>query len=314
MANAWMRILEVHLSSTKLKKKYVFGANDTVNSENFSINVQGYKYMSTLKDSCTIKIDNLTYTEVVNIISGEYYDVEVKAGYRSLGAQTIFKGGVLYISNSLNTDRTNTIIILCASQLIAKFGQSRLNLSLNSGINLYSALRFVCKRAGIPNSSISTQFKKKFLQEISNVNNTAASWIDALTQNNTSYIANSDSIVGDTVSIFDANKSNARVIKLKNTFINLNGGYPQLTAEGIRLSIMPTFSFMCGDVIEIDNSIINLPVENKNEVSKNYGYYLDKDGQYMITEMTYQLQNRGSDFSINIMGKSRSLISNFSGA
>lgn len=310
MAKAWMRLLEVHLTSRKLKKKKVYGANADAN---FAIDINGHKYMSTLKDECIIKIDNLTYTDVITMIQGEYFDVEIKAGYRSQGVQTIFKGGILYISNSLNADRTNTVIILCASELVARYGQSRLNLSLNSGINLYSAINFVCKRAGIQNTNISTQFKKKFLQDVANCNDSAASWIDKLTSTNSSYISNSDSVTSSIVSIFDANKSSQRIINLKSSFINLAGGYPQLDSNGLRLSIMPTFSFMCGDIIQIDNSIISLPVQNKSDVSKNYGYYLDKDGQYMIYQASYRLQNRGSAFSFDLTCKSRSLISNFSG-
>lgn len=316
MSQAWIRLLEVHLVSTKLKRKFVFGRRESLDGslrEQLNIDVIGYKYMSSLKDSCTIRIDNLTYTEVVSIIKGQYYDVEVKCGYRSSGLKTIFKGGVLYISNSLNSDKTNTIIILCASQMIAKYGQSRLNLSLNSGINLYSAINFACKKAGIKNANISSQFKKKFLQDTTNVDNTIASWLDKLAQENESYIVNSDSIADSTFSIFDATLSNQRVIKLKNDFIDLVGGYPQLTNQGLSLSIMPTFSFLCGDVIEIDNSLISLPVQDKSELSKNYGYFLDKDGQYMIIEQSFHLQNRGASFSITLSCKARNLISKLSG-
>lgn len=310
MAKAWMRILEVHLTSKTLKRTRTYGSNE---NENFNISISGYKYMSTLKDECVIKIDNLSYADVITIMQGEYYDVEVKAGYKSTGAMTIFKGGVLYISNALNPDRTNTVIILCGSELVAKYGQSRLNLSLQSGINMYSAINFVCKRAGIQNSNISSQFKKKFLHDVVNCNDTAANWINKLTESNESYITNSDGTLGSAVSIFDAANSTKRILVLKNDYINLSSGYPQLNSSGLSLSILPTFSFTCGDIIEIDNSLISLPVESKEEIVQNYGYYLDKEGQYMIFQISYQLENRGSAFSMNLLCKSRSLISNFMG-
>lgn len=312
---AWLRILEVHLTSRLLKRKFVFGANDEVKDNNLNITVTGNKYMSTLKDSCTIKIDNLTYAEVIAIIKGQYYDVEVKCGYRDIGSRTIFKGGVLYISNALNSDKTNTIIILCTSQLVAKYGQSRLNLTLNSGINMHSAIKFACKKAGITNAEISTQFKKKFLQDTLLVDDSIGNWIDKLTQTNSTYIVNSDmsQTTSSILSIYDANKSDRRVIKLTDDFINLAGGYPQLNQQGLELSVMPTFSFVCGDVIEIDNSLISLPVQNKDEVTKNYGYFLDEEGQYMIIEQSFNLQNRGSNFSIMLSCKARDLVSKFSG-
>lgn len=310
---AWMRILTVTFTSSKLKKKLVFGENYLNNRPDLNIDIVGYKYMSSLKDSCTIRISNLTYNEIVQLIQGEFYSVEVKAGYQSSGTQTIFKGGVLYISNSLGDRKTNTAIILCASDLVAKYGQSRLNLTLNSGINIYSALNFICKRAGIPNTNISTQFKKQFIQDVVNVNDTAASWIDKFATQNNNIIVNSDNLTEGVVMMYDANKSNARVIKLNSDNINLTGGYPQLSKDGLNLSIMPTFSFMCGDVIEVDNSIIDISATSNDVSQLSKGYYLDKDGLYTIFEMNYHLQNRGPQFSVNLTCKSRSLISNITG-
>lgn len=311
---AWMRRLEVTLTSTKRKKRLVFGANRFIDGDDLAIDVHGFKYMSTLKDECIIKINNLTYNEVLQIIHGEFYDVEVKAGYESTSINTIFKGGVLYISNDVNDRKTNTIIILCASKLVAKYGQKRLNLSLNSGVNMYAALRFICKRAAIPSSetNISTQFKKKFLQELTTIDNTAASYIDKLCNENDTYIPNADAITNGIVSLFDAAKSNNRIIDLNKDNIILQS-YPHLNTDGVDLSVMPTLNFMCGDVVKIDNSIIQIPVTDKSEISKNYGYFLDKDGMYMIYQMEYTLQNRGPSFQLKMLCKSRSLISNLAG-
>lgn len=306
---AWMRRLEVTLTSTKMKKKMTFGANA---SDDLYIEVVGHKYMSTLKDECVVKIKNLTMSEVVQIIQGEFYDVDIKAGYKSSSIMSIFNGSVLYISNSIDDRKSNTIIILCASKMIAKYGQTRLNLTLNSGLNLFSAINFICKRAGIPNTNVSTEFKKKFLQDVELVNSSAADWINNLCSNNSSYISNSDDITQGIVSIFDSDKSNRRVITLRNDNMILQQ-YPQMTNDGMTLVVMPTFNFMCGDVVIIDNSLIQIPVENKDEISKNYGYYLDKDGAYMIYQMSYTLQNRGPSFNLSMLCKSRSLISKLAG-
>lgn len=308
---AWMRILEIHLTSKKAKREMVFGANDV---DNFNISVRGNKYMSTLKDNCTIRISNLTYSTIVQIISGEFYDVIVKCGYRQTEAFNIFKGAIIWVSNSLDDTKSNTVIILCGSELVATYSQSRLNLSLNSGINMYSALNFICKRAGIPNSGVSTQFKKQILKEVVECTDTAANWINNLCSTNSSYIVNSDSSSSESIlTIYDANNTNARYINLTSDIINLTGGYPQLTKDGLSLSVMPTFNFVCGDVIHIDNSIIDISSTSQSEANTNKGYYIDKDGNYMVTEISYTLENRSSNFSINLLAKSRSLISNFIG-
>lgn len=305
---AWMRVLTVSLSNGK--KKFVYGENYQQDKHDYYISVTGFKYMSALKDVCTIQISNLTYSEIVQMINGKFYKVEVKAGYQSSGSTTIFKGEVLYISNSLGDNKTHTATILCASSLVARFGQSRLNLSLNSGVNMYSAIRFLCRRAGIKDTNISTQYKKLFNKNIDQVNGTAASWIENLANNNQSYIVNSDEINGSFINMYDANRSNMRVITLRSDNIILTAGFPRLTKDGLIITMMPTFSFMCGDVIKIDSSLIDISVASQSEVKENRGYYLDEDGLYTIYQINYNLQNRGSNFSIELTCKSRSLVSN----
>lgn len=310
---AWMRVLTVILTSKDFKKSFSFGSNYTKGKEDLAINCTVTKYMSTLKDRAIIEIDNLTQNEITQIIMGKFYDVQIWAGYQKGNINKIFSGGVLYISNRLNADKTTTIVILCASDLVAKYGQNRINLTLNSGINLYSAIEFICRRAGVPNSNVSTQFKKKFLEEVMNVNDTSASWLDKLCSQNTSYITNSDSVLENTFSIFDANESNARVINLNNSNILLSGGYPRLTNEGLNLNLLPTFNFVCGDIIKIDNSILDISVSSESEISKNYGAYFSQKGEYMITEMKYTLQNRGQVFDLELKCKNRDRISSYVG-
>ena len=315
MAQAWMRYLEVTLSSQKLKKTLRFGTSWMNDKDDLAIKVSGNKYMGSLKDACTIEIKNLTYGEVLQIIKGEFYDVKVVCGYRGSNRQTIFDGGVLYITNSVNSAKTNTIVILCASKLVARYGQSMLNLTLNSGINMYSAVKFVCKRAGINTALVSNELVKTLIQQTINVNDNVGSWIQKLTQANKNLITNADSSTNgnNILSIFDAARTNSRVFKIDNSLIDLNAGYPRLTSDGLTLTVMPTQSFVCGDVIQIDNSIINMPVRSRSEIEKNYGKFIDDRGCYMIYEMQYTLTNRDSEFSLTITGKSRSLVSNFTG-
>lgn len=301
----WKRVLRVMLTSSKQKKSVIFGNNK---EDNLNIQVDCHKYLSSLKDTCTVKISNLTYAQIVRLIYGEYYDISIDAGYENGNVMTIFKGSVLYISNSLDDTKTNTVIILCGSKLIGEYCQERLNLSLNSGINMYSALKFICKRAGIPESNVSTQFKKEILTEVVQINDTAASWIDKLCSSSATKASHSDSVADSIVSIFDTSK-NYRIFDLNSKYINLSGGFPQLTSDGLDITTMLTYSFMCGDIIKIDNSIIDLSVTSLTEAYKNYGSYLDKDGYYMIKEIRYSLENRGSRFSAQLKCFSKNILS-----
>lgn len=307
---AWIRHLQINLTSSTLKKTMEFGINYLSDKDDLSIDVQMYKYLSTLKDTATIQITNLTLAEVIQIIDGKYYDVEIKCGYKSGNITTVYSGSVLYISNETNNRNSNTIIILCASKLVAKYGQTRLNLNLNSSTNIFAAINYVCRRAGIQNTNVSTQFKKQFLNSVGVENTNVATWLDNMCSNNSSFIVNSDASNTSILSIFDAAKSNNRVIILRDDNIILQN-YPRLTTEGVTIDVMPTFNFMPGDVIKIDNSIIQIPVRNKSEISKNYGYFLDKDGYYMVFEVRGNFQNRGSNFNLQLLCKSRSLLSSY---
>lgn len=310
---AWMRVLRITLTTKSpgqngKNKQLVFEENES--GVGLAISVNGNKFMSTLKDNCTVKISNLTYVEIVQIITGQFYNIKIECGYKSSGVQTIFEGGVMYISNLRESVDTNTVTILCASHLVASYGQRRINLSFNSGINMYSAINFVCKVGGVPNPNISTQFKKQFLEGIENAHNqTAAEWVNDQTTKNGSYISSSDCIGNSFMTLFDANKSNARVIKLNKDTLLLTNGFPRMTADGLVFSVMPTFAFQCGDTIVMDNSLIQINVTSQSEATKNLGGLLDENGQYMIYEMHYQLENRGQNFFLEIYAKTRSRIS-----
>lgn len=310
---AWMRVLRITLTTKSpgqngKNKQLVFEENES--GVGLAISVNGNKFMSTLKDNCTVKISNLTYVEIVQIITGQFYNIKIECGYKSSGVQTIFEGGVMYISNLRESVDTNTVTILCASHLVASYGQRRINLSFNSGINMYSAINFVCKVGGVPNPNISTQFKKQFLEGIENAHNqTAAEWVNDQTTKNGSYISSSDCIGNSFMTLFDANRSNARVIKLNKDTLLLTNGFPRMTADGLVFSVMPTFAFQCGDTIVMDNSLIQINVTSQSEATKNLGGLLDENGQYMIYEMHYQLENRGQNFFLEIYAKTRSRIS-----
>lgn len=310
---AWMRVLRITLTTKSPgqngKNKQLVIEEDA-NGVGLAITVSGNKYMSTLKDNCTVKISNLTYAEIVQIITGQFYNIKIECGYKTNTIQTIFDGGVMYISNLRESVDTNTVTILCASHLVATYGQRRINLSFNSGVNLYSAIKFVCKVGGVPNPNISTQFKKQFLDAINNASNqTAAEWVNDQTTKKGTYISSSDCVGNSFMTLFDASKSNARVIKLNEDTLLLTNGFPRMTADGLVFSIMPTFAFQCGDTIVIDNALIQINVTSQSEATKNLGGLLDENGQYMIYEMHYELQNRGQNFYIEIYAKTRSRIS-----
>lgn len=300
----WKREIEITLTSSKLKKKKIL-------KNGLYINVTGKKYLSSLKDEFKIDIYNLTYKELIQIINGEYYDIEIKAGYES-SIHSIFKGGILSISNDFGEGKTNVVTILCASTIVAKFGQKKLNLTINSGVNIYSAINFICKRAGVNNLYIDEDFKNQTLKQIESANANITSWLDIFSNNN-DYFVQSDSTGKTDVSIWSPYRKDKRFIKLNNKLITLTHGFPNLTSEGLEFYILPTFNFMPGDTIQLDKSIINITIQSKNEVYENKGFYFDESGKYMIYTLEYNLSNRDSTFEVKVNCKARNLITKLIG-
>lgn len=305
---AWMREIIINFTSKKIKKSISFGTDEV----NLAMSISGHKFMSSLKDDCTIRITNLTYSKIIELIAGEYYDVEIFAGYRHGNMPKIFKGSVLYISDELQTDRSHVAIIICTSTMVAQFSQKRINLSLNSGINMYTALKFICDRAQITNANINTSLKQKILTEVSQINSGVPNFINTLTDQNDTFVVNTDETEGNSFSIYDYTY-NQRIFTVTQDMIDFTGGPPRLTSSGLNLSLMPTINLKCGDVIRIDNALLNISANTKEEALKYYGNYLDKDGKYMIYEIDYDLENRGSSFSLNLSCKSLSIFSNLIG-
>lgn len=309
---AWKRLLEVTLTTQERVggkvRQLKFGK-----SNGYSIRVVGTKLMSSLADQCTIYISNLPYSVIMQIIASKYYDVEIKAGYETCGTKTVFNGGLLYISNRFDDTKTNTAILICASKLVARYGQSRMNLTLNSGINLYAAINYAARRMGIRDTAISTQLQRLLTQQVTSLNTTFPEFLNNLAKQNESFIINADNTLGNTFSLYDSNKSNMRIIRLSRNNIDLSGGYPTLTNDGLSLTIMPTINLMCGDVIQIDNSLIDISVQNKSEITSNYAYYFNENGYYTLYQISFTLENRGPSFSYDLLCKNRSLVSKFIG-
>lgn len=303
---AWMRYLSIRLTSKLLKKTITFESGE----HEFNIKVTGTKYLSAIKDNFVVEISNLTYNEIVQMIDGQYEDVEIIAGYLSGNRNTIFNGGLLYISNDIKDRETNTVYLICASKAVAKFGKRRLNLTLNSGINMYSALTFICKRAGISDANIGTEFKVRLLSDGLVCNGAIANILDQISKQSNSWQVNSDSINGSTVNVWDVNRKASRLIKLREDNIMITNGYPTVNSDGLSLAILPTFNFMPGDVIQIDNNLIDISVSSVSEAMEaSRATYFDNNGQYMILEETYCLENRGSSFNLSIRARSFSSLS-----
>lgn len=302
MGKAWIRRLSITLTSKLCKKKMTFGEEHLKGKNDLYITVNGKKYMSILKDECVVRISNLSYSEIIQIIEGKYYDIQIQCGYKSQDTlNTIFDGGVLFISNERTNLTSNTVILLCASKLVASYGQQRINLTFQSGVNLYSAITYMNKIARLPNASVSKRLKAKAFLDSTSVNGTLSNSYEKLLGDDS--IVNTDNSLQSVLSIYDSSKP-TRIISLSNNNITFINGYPKLTNEGVTFTILPTMNFMCGDIVKIDNSIIDVSANNQDEAMKNYGRLLDANGLYRIYQISFSLSNRGEEFYLRLLCRS----------
>lgn len=314
MGKCWIRDLKIVLKSSLVKKQMIFGQNWRLHKDDISIEVNGTKYLAALKDRFTIKLHNLTYKEIVEIVQDQYYGVEIWCGYRSASTYKIFEGQVIYVSNQKNDAKTSTCYILCGSNIVAKYGQARMSLRLDSGINLYSALKFILENAGIANSNVDEEFRNKTIKNVLAINETIGNWLDTFCDTN-NFIVSVDSSMSNDITILDPYRTNNRIVKLDSDNFVLINGYPKVTSEGISMTLLPSFNFMPADVIQIDNSIIDVAATSAESLgsSLNSAMYMDKDGKYLIYQVAYNLSNRGDEFNVEIEGKARSLYSMIAG-
>lgn len=311
MKKIWERQLIVKLKSKLNRTMMQFGHN--TDDRNLIINVNGNKYLSSLKDEFVVDIFNLTYGEVAKIIAYQYDEIEVFAGYKSTGVHKIFEGKILDVSMDRESRETNIVHIICVSKLLGLYN-SRLNLSLNSGVNMYAALDFILKRAGIQGSNVSEEFKRQFITDTMSAKGTASSFLDVFTKNSTSFAVQADSSKGAIVSIWDMKRTDARVVNIRPENGMLIKGYPTLTTDGVRLTSLPVFNFMPGDTLAIDNRLIDLSISTVQEATQTQlGFYLDKNNQYLLVELNYSLSNADGDFEVRMKTKSKSMLMNVLG-
>ena len=306
MIRPWKRIIQLTFTSKLLNKKLVI-TNDSSGDE-LDIDIKGSKFISALKDKCLIQIFNLTYKEILEIIVGQFYEVEVKAGYQNLGIQTFFKGSVLDISQTFSDITTTCCNIICASSLVARLGQSRINLSLSSGINMYSALKYVCDKVGI-NSRISPELANQIATKAISDSQKGASVLSQIIDSN-NLLVNTDESIAEGINIWNSLKTNNRVLNLDSKSIVLDS-FPVVDKDGLSFECMPIFNFSPGDIIKFDNSLINLGVTSAEQVYEVHQAYMDPDGLYMVYQVEYSFANRTDTFGLRILAKAKSLVNSF---
>lgn len=304
----WKRKIKVILSSEKIKKSMSFGDNE---GNNFNIKIRGRKELSLLQDCGVIEISNISYSTILEIMKNEYYHIEVMAGYENGNFETYFKGYVSYISQRIQSRRDYTLYIAYASELVAKFSLARVNFNFNSSINMYSVLNYIAKSQGI-NMNLSSNLKNEILLNAIGSDNIVGAIKTILNENTSnSWLASSDSSLSQIVNVSDL--KDKKVIIVDPNSIIINGGNPTVSSDGLHIKLLPTYNVCPGNILCIDNSLIDISSDSEKAYENFKPNFLDATGRYMVREVEYVFENRGQSFQLDIKGRALSLYQNLAG-
>lgn len=313
MATAWIRHLTITMSSEQCKKQVIFGNSDDTN---LTISVTGTKYLSPLKDEFVVKIKNIpiessddeTASQVAIVKNGFRY-IRIEAGYKDAHME-IFNGYVVYCHVVREDNNTTTSMIITCSGYYMYANALHMNFTLKSGTSYYSAIWFAARRAGIQDIQISNTLKHRFLKKDTAYDGTLSSLLIQLQDSDYKILMNQDYTSKSVLNVWDGTILSKRVVNLTAENIILSNGYPTIENEGISFHVLPFFNFMPGDVVIMtDETFINKNISGISayESDPEPEHYIDAEGKYIIKELQYNLENRGSNFDLTLKCYSASL-------
>ena len=304
----WMRYLYLEFTNENGQVMGIGGYDDSL-----SIVVKGTKTLASVGDSATINIYNLPMVTLLKLIQGKYtQSIKIYCGYYNTNKIKIFDGGVSYLEEGKSDKNTSVLKLQCANRLISDKLQTRLSLSLNSGINMYRAIEEITQAFGVSGQiEIDEYLKEDELKGALSKYATLRDWIEAVissSSKNRDYAVTSDAKSGIATVMGYRKMGSGDTYVINTNSVNLQS-FPTISSDGLSITLSPIYNMTPGDIISIDNTTSSLisALDSENTYMGNQKY-LDKDGLYNIREMTYSLNNRSDSFEVEVLAISRSLL------
>ncbi len=319
MVKIWTRILYLNFINDDTGESLVLGKT-VDDSQKPKIEITGTKYMSSVKDNFKIQVYNLTYIQMYMISKRQLYHVEIYAGYLNgqnyfnFTAPKIYDGYMINMLNTKKDYKDNVTTFIITSKLVAKAQQWRMNVSYQSGVNLYSMMKYIGEKAGLTNMNISESFKDTFMNDVASCDTSASSYLEKISETSNDCFMTTDSTSDSEISIFtlsdeDRSRTTISIDPSKGMMIDT----PEINSSGLTFSSLPVLNYLIGDTIKIDNSYINT-----SEGQDNYSgstkvpnaVYLNAQGLYYIWQVDYTLSNTNGDFKIQLTCKNKEMFDN----
>lgn len=305
--NAWMRRIKIVFTSKEkvdINNGRYSGAQVSIGDDdktrNFSIRVYGNKNIALTKDNGTIEIANVDYDTIAKIMAWKLFRVEIWVGYENNDSlMRMIKGEVSYIAQKIHSRHDNVLYITYASELVAAWSQSRINFSVRSGVNIYSMITNLFMQQGTERVNVTPALKELIAKETFAARDTSPSIIEnALSNSSMGLYIDADSSLTDKV-VNVTTLGEKRVIPISPNMINIGHGNPTVTSQGLDITLFPVINLVPGDIIKIDNSIVDLSTGMTTTQGAQQTFnsnFMDANGCYMIRQIDYMFENRGNNF------------------
>lgn len=317
---AWMRTLKVTLISDVAKKRLVFGDNPY--DDQLAISISGTKYLSPLKDEFTVHIKNIpqenSELSVVELKDLDFRYITIEAGYQGL-SDILFNGYIISLTSKReDNNKTLDVVLVCSGSYMYNNLHGS-TYTVKKGTSYHSLVSFTATMSKIKPSEIklSNSLKYKYLQHDLSFDGTLSSLLIQLQQEDKTLLCHCDYTSQTKFSLWNATTFVPRLMTLTQDNIILSNGFPSLEDQGIVFNVLPFFNFIPGDeIIFNDKSFINLAIESLSSYSSTPypEKFVSPEGHYIIRELRYNLENRGSQFSVTIKCYAKEIYENIKGS
>lgn len=319
MVKIWTRLLYLNFINDETGETITIGKTID-DSQKPRIEISGTKYMSCVKDNFKIQIYNMTYLQMYLISKRQLYHVEIYAGYLNgqsyfnFNAPKIYDGYMLNMVNSKKSYKDNVTTFIVTSKLVAQSQQWRMNISFQSGVNLYSMMKYIGEKAGMTNMNISESFKDMFNADVASCDTSASSYLEKISETSNTTFMTTDSTSDSEISIFDlSDESRSRTTILIDASKGMLIDTPEINSSGLTMTSLPVTNYLVGDTIKLDNSLINSG-EGQDSYSTSIkvpnSVYINAEGLYYIWQVDYTLSNANGDFKVKLTCKNKEIFNN----
>lgn len=317
MVKIWIRLLYLEFINDDTGQVLTIGKT-VDDSHKPKIEIKGSKYISSLKDNFTVKVYNMTYSEIYAIQKRQLFHIKIHAGYLNgqnyfdFEAPVVYDGYVINLLNSKKEYKDNVTTFIVTSKAVAKAQEFRLAISYQSGVNLYAMAKYIAEKAGLENSYISESFKSTFEEDLASCDASATTYLDQIANSGGTTYVTTDSTSDSDFSLLNlSEESRSRTtIIIDPSKGMLIGSAPEINSSGLTFDSLPVVTYLVGDLINIDNAYIDVTSGQDSystTIKTPNTVYLNAQGLYYIWQVDYSLSNTNGDFKVHLTCKNKEL-------